>query len=151
MADDTRLPLGTLDGDTYRSDENTGLGGNPKTQVVKIELGLDGTFSGFVAATNPLPSTEFRASAAPTEGSFTSVADAQILAAAATRKSFSISNDSDQVLFVRYGATAVSATEYRVRIAPGDFYSDDGWSGEVRGILAGAIGSGQVRFSAEAA
>jgi hypothetical protein len=85
----------------------------------------------------------------PTEGSFTSVADAQILAASAARKSFSISNDSDQVLFIRYGATAVTTSAYRVRIPPGALYTEDGWSGEVRGILAGAIGAGQVRYSAE--
>lgn len=151
MADDTRLPIGTQDGDTYRSDENTGLPGNPKTQVVKVELGANGAFDGFVSSSNPLPAREARASAAPTEGAFTSVADAQILAADAARKSFSISNDSDQVLFIRYGAGAVTTAVYRVRIPPGGFYSDDGWSGEVRGILAGAIGAGQVRFSAEAA
>jgi hypothetical protein len=83
-------------------------------------------------------------------GSFTSTSDAQILASSARRLSFSISNDSDQVLFIGYGATAVTTSAYRVRIPPGGFYTDDGWSGEVRGILAGAIGSGQVRYSAEA-
>lgn len=85
-----------------------------------------------------------------TEGSFTGVVDTQILAAAPRRGSFSIANDSDRDLFIRYGSTAVTTSAYRVKIPPGGFYSDDGWAGEVRGILSGAIGAGQVRFSAEA-
>lgn len=93
---------------------------------------------------------ELRGDSVTTEGSFTSTTDAQILAASARRGSFSIANDSDRDLFIRYGSTAVTTSAYRVKIPPGGFYSDDGWAGEVRGILSGAIGAGQVRFSAEA-
>lgn len=148
MADDTRLPIGTQDGDTYRSDENTGLPGNPKTQVVKIELGGDGVFDGFVSFSNPLPAREPRPTDIDVEGAFTSTSDAQMLAANALRMSFSVANDSDRTLYLRYGSDAVSASDYKVKIPPGGVWTDD-FGGEVRGILDGAIGAGQVRFSAE--
>ena len=50
MADNTILNTGS-GGDTLRTDDNAGI----KTPVTKIELGADGTFSGFVSATNPMP------------------------------------------------------------------------------------------------
>ena len=50
MADNTTLNIGT-GGDALRTDDNAGI----KTPVTKIELGIDGAFNGFVAATNPLP------------------------------------------------------------------------------------------------
>lgn len=53
MADDTRLPIGTQDGDTYRSDDIGGV----KTQLVKLEIGADGVSDGMVSAANPLPVT----------------------------------------------------------------------------------------------
>lgn len=51
MADDTRLPLGTEDGDTYASDDISGV----KYQRVKVVIGADGTNDGDVSATNKLP------------------------------------------------------------------------------------------------
>jgi hypothetical protein len=38
-------------GDTLRTDDNSGV----KTPVTKIELGVDGSFDGFLSSTNPMP------------------------------------------------------------------------------------------------
>lgn len=51
MADNTRLPLGTQDGDTYSSDD---VGSGVKVQRVKVQIGLDGV-STDVSSANPLP------------------------------------------------------------------------------------------------
>lgn len=51
MADNTILPIGTQDGDTYASDDISGV----KFQRVKVTLGADGTNAGDVSATNPMP------------------------------------------------------------------------------------------------
>lgn len=51
MADNTNLSAAVGSGDTLRTDDNAGV----KTPVSKIELGIDGAFDGFVAATNPMP------------------------------------------------------------------------------------------------
>ncbi len=53
MADNTRLPIGTQDGDTYASDDIAGV----KIQRVKITLGGDGANDGDVASGNPMPVT----------------------------------------------------------------------------------------------
>lgn len=50
MADNTRLPLGTEDGDIYSSDDIGGV----KVQRVKLQIGTDGVATD-VSATNPLP------------------------------------------------------------------------------------------------
>lgn len=50
MVDNTRLPLGTLDGDTYASDDIDGV----KFQRVKIAIGVDGV-AGDVSNSNPIP------------------------------------------------------------------------------------------------
>lgn len=51
MSDNTRLPIGTEDGDTYASDDIAGT----KFQRVKLVLGADGTNDGDVSSTNKLP------------------------------------------------------------------------------------------------
>lgn len=51
MADNTVLPAGTADGDTYASDDISGV----KYQRVKLVLGADGVNGGDVASSNPLP------------------------------------------------------------------------------------------------
>jgi hypothetical protein len=53
MSDNTRLPLGTEDGDVYASDEISSV----KYQRVKIVLGADGTNDGDVSSTNKMPVT----------------------------------------------------------------------------------------------
>ncbi len=54
MADNTILPLGTEDGDTYASDDIGGI----KFQRVKLVHGANGTNDGDVASANPLPITQ---------------------------------------------------------------------------------------------
>ncbi len=54
MADNYTTDVGTS-GKTYRSDQNGGV----DTPVVKMELGVDGTFGGFVGATNPMPAAAY--------------------------------------------------------------------------------------------
>lgn len=54
MADNTRLPLGTEDGDVYASDDIAGV----KFQRVKLVLGDNGTNDGDVSSANPVPVSE---------------------------------------------------------------------------------------------
>lgn len=51
MSDNTRLPLGTEDGDVYASDDISGV----KYQRVKLTLGADGVNDGDVSSSNKLP------------------------------------------------------------------------------------------------
>src|SRR5438046_814220 len=51
MADNTILPLGTEDGDTYASDDIAGV----KIQRVKLVLGADGANDGDASDSNPVP------------------------------------------------------------------------------------------------
>ena len=51
MADNTQLPLGTLDGDIYASDDVAGV----KFQRVKVTLGADGVNDADVSSANPIP------------------------------------------------------------------------------------------------
>ncbi len=80
MADNTILPLGTEDGDTYASDDIS----NVKYQRVKVTLGADGVTDGDVSSANPLPvtgtitattggltDTQLRATAVPVSGTVT--------------------------------------------------------------------------------
>jgi hypothetical protein len=53
MSDNTILPLGTEDGDTYASDDISSV----KYQRVKITLGADGVNDGDVSSTNKMPVT----------------------------------------------------------------------------------------------
>ncbi len=84
---------------------------------------------------------------APAAAAHTSVASSassvQLLAATA-RKGFTIFNDSTQVLYIKYGATA-SATSYLAQIAASGFYEDPwGWNGVVDGIWASANGNARI-------
>lgn len=51
MVDNTRLPLGTEDGDIYASDDVAGV----KYQRIKVTLGADGANDGDVSSANPIP------------------------------------------------------------------------------------------------
>jgi archaellum component FlaG (FlaF/FlaG flagellin family) len=73
-----------------------------------------------------------------------SASSTQLLAANTARKGFSIFNDSTQILYVKYGATA-SATSYVVQIAASGYYEDPwGWQGAVHGIWASANGNARI-------
>jgi hypothetical protein len=89
------------------------------------------------------------------EGTFTATgADAggatanRLLAANASRGRFEVWNFSDQILYVRLGTTAVSATSWTRQFPPGGTgMVDDKWRGEVRVFIPAAITTGQIRFS----
>jgi hypothetical protein len=68
MSDNTRLPVGTADGDTYASDDISGV----KYQRVKLIVGADGTNDGDVATANPLPVSDAGGSLT-VDGSLTAV------------------------------------------------------------------------------
>ncbi len=87
MADNTRLPIGTQDGDVYASDDIAGV----KIQRVKVTLGGDGTNDGDVASGNPMPitgaltDTQLRATPVPVSGTVTAsgpLTDTQLRASA---------------------------------------------------------------------
>lgn len=81
--------------------------------------------------------------AAPT--AFTSTTSAQIFASNANRRLFTVYNNSDKDLFLMFAAAAASATSYHVIVkAAGGFFSTTDYSGEIRGIMAAAITTGQV-------
>jgi hypothetical protein len=81
--------------------------------------------------------------------SFTSTTALKIWDANANALRRQIVNTSDQDLFLRLGANDPTVADWDEKVpAGGTKWSDDGngmWKGEVRGILAGAIGSGAVR------
>ena len=60
------------------------------------------------------------------------------------RVGFSVYNDSTQVLYVKYGATA-STSSYTVQVIAGGFFEDPfQYSGRVDGIWASANGNARV-------
>jgi hypothetical protein len=68
-----------------------------------------------------------------------------LLASNASRKCASIYNDSTQVLYVKFGATA-SATSYKVAMAAGSYYEfpEPCYTGVVDGIWSSANGNARV-------
>ena len=63
-------------------------------------------------------------------------ADQTLLAANANRVGLNIYNDSDQILYVKYGGVATT-TDFTVPIGPGDFWSmDPVYTGVLHGIWA---------------
>lgn len=69
----------------------------------------------------------------------TSVADSNanqtLLQANAARVDFSVFNNSTVTLYLKKGATATTS-DFTVAIAPGGFYADDLYTGQVDGIWA---------------
>jgi hypothetical protein len=77
-----------------------------------------------------------------------SAASSTFLAANAKRRGFIVQNESDETLFLKFGATA-SAIDYTVAVAPQSPYvcPDGGWTGLVDGLwtnLSGGAGAAQV-------
>lgn len=88
-----------------------------------------------------------RAAAAATSA-VTSVASSAtnvtLLASLAGRKGATIYNDSAQILYVKFGATA-SATSYTVQMAPGAYFEVPfGYTGIIDGIWASADGDARI-------
>ena len=76
-------------------------------------------------------------------------ASTSLLAANASRKRFIIVNDSSAKLYVGYGASAVTTTDYSIPIAAGGSYVSDEYeySGELRGIWASDPNDGGARVT----
>lgn len=113
-----------------------------KYQRVKLSVGADGVV-GDATPANPLPvSSAPSTGAAPT--AFTATSSTVIFSANGAAKLRTFSNDCDKDLFLTLNASAASVTVYHVKVPnSGGFFSTD-YTGEVRGILSGAIVTGQV-------
>lgn len=75
-----------------------------------------------------------------------SATNVTLLASNASRKGFTIFNDSTQVLYVKFGATA-STTSFHVKMAAGSYYESPAgvnYTGIIDGIWASANGSARV-------
>lgn len=65
-----------------------------------------------------------------------------ILASNASRKSAIVMNDSTKILYIRYGSTAASATDFTDKLFPGDRYVVEGnYTGQITGLWASANGN----------
>jgi hypothetical protein len=79
-----------------------------------------------------------------------SASDTLILAANANRVGATVTNDSSAVLYLAFGTTAASLSDYTVTLAgsgaaPFAYYEVPfGWVGEIRGIWASATGHARV-------
>jgi hypothetical protein len=97
------------------------------------------------AGTFAVQATEARATTGAAPTAFTATTSTQVFASNANRKRFTIYNNSDQDCFLMFASAAVSATSYHVIVkANGGFFSDTDYSGEIRGIMAATINTGQV-------
>jgi hypothetical protein len=75
-----------------------------------------------------------------------SATNVTLLASNASRKGFTIFNDSTSVLYVKFGATA-SATSFHVKMAAGSYYESPAgvnYTGIIDGIWASANGNARV-------
>src|SRR5882724_811518 len=112
MSDNTRLPVGTADGDTYASDDISSV----KFQRVKITLGADGTNDGDVSSSNKMPVSASIAAAqtlatVTTVGTITNTVPVSQLAAtiptATTMQNAAAATGNGTLLDVQGYATAV--------------------------------------------
>lgn len=155
MADNTILPLGTEDGDTYASDDIGGV----KYQRVKVTLGADGTNDGDVSATNPVPidgtvsgsgtftTKETRSSTATTSQVADTASSTTLLASNSDRLGATIENDSSATLYVKFGTTA-STTDYTVKLVQNAYYEVPfNYTGRIDGIWATDPGDGAARIT----
>lgn len=69
-----------------------------------------------------------------------------ILAANENRSQAMLTNDSTQVLYLKFGSTAASTTSYTVQIASNGYYElpSPTYKGELRGIWASANGNARI-------
>ena len=72
------------------------------------------------------------------------IADGVRLAANTSRIRYSIYNDSDQDYYHGEGTTVVTTSDFTARLRPGASWSSSDFTGQLRGFLAGAPGSGSV-------
>jgi len=73
-----------------------------------------------------------------------SASDVRIFAASAGAGGRTVFNESSAILYLAFGGTAASLTDYTVQVAAGGYYefpSSRFYGGEVRGIWAAANGN----------
>lgn len=144
MVDNTRLPIGTLDGDIYASDDIAGV----KYQRVKLVKGADGVNDGDISDTNGIPVKSQIATTATLANVAQNAASVTLLAANTARMGAVFVNDSISILYLKFGASA-STTSYTYKMDPYDTVEINAnmlYTGLVAGIWA-AAGSGNVRVT----
>lgn len=139
MADNTTLNPGT-GGDTIATDDIAGV----KHQLVKLEYGAADSATQ-VSPTNPLPVVLPDGTTA-TRSAFTATTDTQALALNTTRKRATFYNDGDKDLLLSEG-TAVTTSDFTVRLRPGAYYSVDDYTGSFHALFVTALGSGQLQIT----
>lgn len=94
------------------------------------------------AATLPVEATAAQSNVASAN------ADTALLAVNAARRGASVFNDSTSILNISFGAGAASATNFKVQVAPGGYWSLGAdfavWTGAIRGWWATANGFARV-------
>lgn len=148
MANNVTLPAsGTGDVNPKASTDQVS---SDSSQVQNVQLAA---VAGGVLTRNPtIPVSlatntpiEVRATTGAAPTAFTSTSSAQIFASNAARKLFTVYNNSDKDLYLIMASAAASATSFHVIVkAAGGYFSTTDYSGEIRGIMAAAIGTGQV-------
>lgn len=144
MADNTQLPIGTLDGDIYGSDDIGGV----KYQRVKLIKGADGVNDGDISDTNGIPVKSQIATTATLANVAQIATSVTLLAANTARMGAVFVNDSTSILYMKYGASA-SITSYTYKMDPYDTVEINAnmlYTGLVSGIWA-AAGSGNARVT----
>lgn len=129
MADDVTLNS-MAGGSTVATDE---IGGKHH-QRIKLIHGNDGVNDGDVSSENPLPTTP-AGDTATLATSDDTTSNVTLLSANAARKKFIIFNDSDQDLYVKYGATA-SASDHTWLVPAGATLEEEHYTGQVDGLWA---------------
>lgn len=119
---------------------------NPSTgdnSTTETEIKNDSGIPIPVSVSSNTPATATTATRSNVASSASSVA---IAAANTSRKGLLITNDSTQVLYLAYGATAASATSYTVQLAPGAYWEMPSplYTGAMTGIWASANGNARI-------
>lgn len=151
MADDVTVAnnSGNAGTDYTVATDNVQVGGTQAIGQVQFVKLVDGTLDG----TDPIPGSltgglkvsQDQATAGAAPAAFTSTSSTVLLASNAGRIAATIQNDSDKDLFINLSTTAVTVSAYYARVrAAGGFFSVDNYTGQITGIMASAIGSGQV-------
>jgi hypothetical protein len=137
LADNVILPPGG-GGDTIAADDV----GGAKYQRIKLTTGADGVAGGDVTNANPMPMRQMYG-ATGTRTSTQITADASILAANTARVRAMFYNEGDKDFLLGEGTAAVTATNFTVRLRPGDSYAVDdntsAWHGFFVSAPTGAL------------
>jgi hypothetical protein len=145
MSDNTRLPAGTADGDTYASDDISSV----KFQRVKVTLGADGANDGDVSSTNAMPisgtvtANATKSSTATLSNVSNSTSSGTLLSSNSSRIGATFYNDDTEAfVYLKLGTTA-SSTSFTIKIAPGGYYELPlpVYAGRIDGIATAASGT----------